>query len=194
MKHALLLVGAATGLWGLGAVWVYDCKIKRVCGPSSTVSAPPAAAPAAVLSTPVAPAPAAEAAPTSVPAADPLPTAAVPPPATGVVLTVSFDARSSALLPPADAEARLTLLRSGIAQGLKIRVLGHSDGRGARERIAIVSQQRAESLRDWLLAQGIPPSAIVAVESREDRDPIASNHRDEGRRLNRRAEAVLTQE
>lgn len=188
MNRALLLTGIASGLWALGAVWLYDCKIKRVCGPGTTASAPETASDA-TRATPMQ----AASAPDNTPAAV-ADTAAVAVVAPGVVLTVSFDARSAALLPPADAAARLDTLRAGMAQGLKIRVLGHSDGRGARSRIAIVSQQRAESLRDWLLAEGIPPAAIVAVESREDRDPIASNHRDEGRRMNRRAEAVLTKE
>ncbi len=104
---------------------------------------------------------------------------------------VSFDARSAALQPPADASQRLEVLRRGVAEGKKILVLGHSDGSGARVRIGVVSQQRAEALRDWLLAEGIDPAAIAAVESREDRDPIASNTRAEGRARNRRAEALL---
>ncbi len=180
MNRALTLTIAASALWALAAVWVYDCKIKRVCGPGNETATiaplaePPVARPAARRPD----------APAAAVAATPL--------VSGVVLRVSFDARSAALLPPADAEAGLETLRQGIAQGQKVRVLGHSDGRGARTRIVIVSQQRAEALRDWLLVQGIPASAIATVESREDREPIASNNDDEGRRKNRRAEALLT--
>ena len=189
MNRTLALTLAGTALWALGAVWYYDCKIKRVCGPENTLlttapDATPAAQPQAAsprVTTPAAPP---EAAVVKAPAA------AVSGPQR--VLTVSFDARSSAVLPPEDAAARLATLKAGIAEGRKVLVLGHSDGRGARARIAIVSLQRAQALRDWLLLQGIPASAIAAVESREDREPVASNNREDGRRLNRRAEAVLT--
>ena len=193
MTRGVLLTLALTLVWVAGAVWYYDCKIKRVCGPEDAV----------IVTEPLRPAPAAtaDAAEATAAVAETAEAPAVPPPAPAplpesrdpaVVLTVTFDARSAALQPPPDAAARLEVLRQGIAAGRKVRVLGHSDGNGARSRIAIVSQQRADSLRDWLLAQGIPASAIAAVESREDREPIASNSRDEGRRANRRAEAVLT--
>ena len=196
MNRALTLTVVATALWMLGGTWYYDCKIKRVCGPETSAAVvAPATAPA--------PAPAEFAEPTATvpttvtpvltlpraPAPSPLPTLDTSGPT--LVLTVSFDARSAALQPPPDAAARLEVLRQGIAQGRKVLVLGHSDGLGARARIAVVSQQRADALRDWLLAQGIPSTAIVAVESREDREPIASNSRAEGRSQNRRAEAVL---
>lgn len=197
MNRAVSLTLAAAGLWALGGSWYYDCKIKRVCGPEHAVAdtgaLPPAPAATADAPTPMPPegAGTAEATPPADPPASPvaapLPTSRDP----AVVLTVTFDARSAALQPPPDAAARLEVLRQGIAAGRKVRVLGHSDGNGARSRIAVVSQQRADSLRDWLLAQGIPADAIAAVESREDREPIASNSRDEGRRANRRAEAVL---
>ncbi len=194
MNRALTLTVVAAALWMVGGTWYYDCKIKRVCGPETAavvVTEPAETAPAAPESA------AARAAATvtpaltlpPAPAPSPLPTLETSGPT--LVLTVSFDARSSALQPPADAAARLEVLRQGIAQGRKVLVLGHSDGLGARARISVVSQQRADALRDWLLAQGIPATAIAAVESREDREPIASNSRAEGRSQNRRAEAVL---
>lgn len=191
MNRALTLTVVATALWMLGGTWYYDCKIKRVCGPetAAVVATEPAeTAPAAPESAePATVTPALTLPPA--PASSPLPTLETSGPT--LVLTVSFDARSSALQPPADAAARLEVLRQGIAQGRKVLVLGHSDGLGARARISVVSQQRADALRDWLLAQGIPSTAIAAVESREDREPIASNSRAEGRSQNRRAEAVL---
>lgn len=196
MNRALTLTVVATALWMVGGTWYYDCKIKRVCGPetSDAVDAPAdEAKPAPTESTQPPAAETATVAPalTSPPAPTPSPLPTLDTSGPTRVLTVSFDARSSALQPPADAAARLEVLRQGIAQGRKVLVLGHSDGLGARARISVVSQQRADALRDWLLAQGIPSTAIAAVESREDREPIASNSRAEGRSQNRRAEAVL---
>ncbi|MDO9451465.1 MAG: OmpA family protein [Stagnimonas sp.] len=196
MNRALTLTIAAAALWMLGGTWYYDCKIKRVCGPETAavvVTEPAETAPAAPESAEPRAAEPATVTPAltlpPAPAPSPLPTLETSGPT--LVLTVSFDARSAALQPPADAAARLEVLRQGIAQGRKVLVLGHSDGLGARARISVVSQQRADALRDWLLAQGIPATAIAAVESREDREPIASNSRAEGRSQNRRAEAVL---
>jgi len=190
MNRPLVLTLAATAVWALGAVWFYDCKIKRVCGPGEAVASP-------VAATAAQPAPASappdRAADTLPPARDSTvaPTPPTPAASTGVVLRVSFDARSAAVVPPADAAARLDAIKAAIAAGQELAVFGHSDGRGARARIAVVSQQRAEALRDWLLAQGVPANAITTVASREDREPIASNRDEDGRRLNRRAEAVL---
>ena len=210
MKRAVSLTLIAAGVWALGSVWYFDCKVKRVCGPQEAATTSAAAAPAAE-------APPDEVIPASSETAAADPAAAAPPEPTGLVtpailppaaitplpeldnresptlvLRVSFDARSAALKPPDDVTARLELLQRGIAQGRKVLVLGHSDGLGARSRISVVSQQRADALRDWLLTQGIGAKSIASVESREDREPIASNTRPEGRSLNRRAEALLT--
>lgn len=211
MKRAVTLTLATAAVWALGSVWYYDCKVKRVCGPqeaaasiatATTADSPPpssaAAAAATAASEPTAPA--AALAPAAVPSSIPIPPAAVMPAlpeldnreGPTLVLRVNFDARSSALQTPEDVAARLELLQRGIAQGRKVMVLGHSDGLGARSRISVVSQQRADALRDWLIAQGIAAKSIASVESREDREPIASNSRPEGRSLNRRAEALLT--
>lgn len=211
MKRGVALTLIAAGVWALGSVWYYDCKVKRVCGPQqpvAAVAATPTAAPRdAATAASVTPAPAADSAvgaPTPAVAAAAATAAAAAAPATGalpeldnregpiLVLRMNFVARSAEPQPPEDVAARLDLLRRGIAQGRKVLVLGHSDGLGARSRIAVVSQQRAEALRDWLIAQGIRASDIARVESREDREPIASNSRPEGRSLNRRAEALLT--
>lgn len=208
MKRDIAVTLVITALWALGAIWFYDCKIKRVCGPeklaASTASAalPPPVDAASAGSPATMPAPSAPSSETAAattttapitlgqtPAPDAAPATPQRPSA---VLTVTFDARSAAIQPPTDVEAKLEVLRRGIAEGRKIIVLGHSDGRGARARIAVVSQERADALRDWLLTQGFTPADIAAVESREDREPIASNSRPEGRSANRRAEAVLT--
>ena len=49
-------------------------------------------------------------------------------------------------------------------------------------------------LRDWLVARGVPATAVAAVESEDDRVPLASNDTAEGRARNRRAEVWLQPE
>jgi len=194
MKRAVVITLLAAIAWLFFGTWYYDCKIKRVCGPDEDEVKPVAAAEPSPVSAPatVAPAPVANTTPAQeLAATKPAAPVSLAGPEPILVLTVSFDARSAAIQPPADAAEKVALLKRGVAEGKKILVLGHSDGSGARVRIGIVSQQRADTLRDWLLTQGIAANAISAVESREDRNPIASNSRAEGRAKNRRAEALL---
>ena len=196
MSRAVTVTVVLAAAWALGGVWYYDCKIKRVCGPHGEAARP---APQAT---------AVPAAPQAVPAAQPSATVATlatgaaaspPPPArpgaeagvTMLLLRVRFDPRSSELVLAADAAASLATLRGMVADGAKLRVTGHSDSRGLSERIAIVSRERAERLRDWLIARGIPASAIGSVESRGDTEPLAPNDTAEGRAKNRRAEVWL---
>lgn len=182
MKRSLALTLALTALWALASVWYYDCKIKRVCGPDQPADIPAATAsdpgPKAVIAAPAA-------TPAAVPAT----------PAAAVVekpqLTVRFAKKSSEIELPPDADQTLVALQRAVARGQRLLVTGHSDNRGERRRIAIVSAERAEALRAWLILKGIAPEAFAKVESREDREPIADNSTAEGRALNRRAVVTL---
>ncbi|MES2886026.1 MAG: OmpA family protein [Pseudomonadota bacterium] len=193
MKQSLATVILLAVLWALGSTWYYDCKIKRVCGPDAVASVAEAEsvpAPAITSTTPVDVLPASSAPTVSV-AAIALTSAASEPSVTALSLTVFFGRKSTDVIVPADAQAALPLLLKAAAEGRRIVVAGHSDARGKTELKAELSAQRALILKDWLLAQGIKPEAIAAVESREDREPIADNATSEGRAQNRRAVATL---
>ncbi|HTS28803.1 MAG TPA: OmpA family protein [Bryobacteraceae bacterium] len=75
--------------------------------------------------------------------------------------------------------------------GLKIQVEGHTDSIGSDEYNQRLSEQRAESVRDYLVAQGVPGDTISAVGFGKTR-PVASNDTDAGRQQNRRVELVVT--
>lgn len=193
MKRSLALLALCAAVWAVGSTWYYDCKIKRVCGPDALAAPLPTERTEAGLGADEQTAEPAAALVAETLETPPIQMTTAPATSLGPqsVLTVAFDARSAAIAPPADVAARLDVLRQGIAAGKKILVRGHSDGHGARERIAVVSRQRAEGMRDWLLTQGFAASDIADVESREDRDPIANNGQADGRAKNRRAEALL---
>ncbi len=71
---------------------------------------------------------------------------------------------------------------------------GHSDSSGDAEYNAVLSQQRAETVRQILVEQfGIDPRRIKAIGYGEDQ-PIASNSTAEGRFKNRRVTATITKE
>ncbi|HET9130925.1 MAG TPA: OmpA family protein [Terriglobia bacterium] len=56
-----------------------------------------------------------------------------------------------------------------------------------------LSENRANSVRDYLVSEGVPSSSITAKGFGEDR-PVASNDTDAGRQLNRRVELVVSGE
>jgi len=77
--------------------------------------------------------------------------------------------------------------------GLKIQVEGHTDSVGGDEYNMKLSQQRADSVRDYLVAQAVPASGITAVGLGKA-DPVASNDTAAGRQQNRRVELIVSGE
>ncbi|HDS08788.1 MAG TPA: hypothetical protein ENN73_01045, partial [Firmicutes bacterium] len=74
---------------------------------------------------------------------------------------------------------------------VQIRIEGHTDSIGPESSNQILSQQRAESVRTYLIQKaGIPAHLITAFGFGESK-PIASNDTEEGRFRNRRVEIIL---
>lgn len=69
---------------------------------------------------------------------------------------------------------------------LKIRILGHADKTGSEERNVILSKQRAENLKKYLLDTKTIDSSAVVVKWFGSAKPISENNDD-----NRRVEVVL---
>jgi outer membrane protein OmpA-like peptidoglycan-associated protein len=74
--------------------------------------------------------------------------------------------------------------------GKAIRIEGHTDSRGNANANQLLSQKRAEALRDALVAAGVERSRITAIGLGESQ-PAASNDTDEGRARNRRVDVIL---
>jgi outer membrane protein OmpA-like peptidoglycan-associated protein len=74
---------------------------------------------------------------------------------------------------------------------LHVRVEGHTDSRGSNRYNMRLSQGRANSVRSYLMRQGIDGGRMKAVGYGEER-PIASNRTRAGRAMNRRVEFVIT--
>lgn len=75
--------------------------------------------------------------------------------------------------------------------GLHLEVEGHTDSIGSDEYNQQLSERRAESVRNYLVQQGIPDAAIVARGLGKS-SPVASNDTPEGRQQNRRVEMVIS--
>ncbi|MEH3087743.1 MAG: OmpA family protein [Xylophilus ampelinus] len=71
--------------------------------------------------------------------------------------------------------------------GRRFEIVGHTDDSGAREANLALSAARAEAVRAYLGARGIPPGDIVTSGAGPDR-PVATNATAEGRARNRRIE------
>ena len=76
---------------------------------------------------------------------------------------------------------------------LMLETEGHTDSVGGEEYNLKLSQQRAESVRDYLLSQGLAESQVSAKGMGEDL-PIASNDTAQGRQQNRRVEVIVSGE
>jgi OOP family OmpA-OmpF porin len=73
----------------------------------------------------------------------------------------------------------------------KVLIEGHTDNVGSKKKNLILSQKRAEAVADMLVALGVNPNRITTI-GRGESMPIASNSTEEGKRKNRRIEAILT--
>ena len=106
---------------------------------------------------------------------------------------VLFDTAKYDLKEPArEALAKL----SGIVlshPGLKLQVEGFTDSTGTETFNQTLSENRAGSVRAFLIAQGVDPNSVSAVGYGES-NPVASNDTAQGRQQNRRVEILISGE
>lgn len=105
---------------------------------------------------------------------------------------IEFAPSSAQLLPAGQAildEMAATLLK---LPGRRIEVIGHTDSSGSRESNIALSLARADAVRAYLAAKGVPAAGITVSGVGPDR-PVASNATDTGRARNRRIEFRIGQ-
>lgn len=104
---------------------------------------------------------------------------------------VLFPRRSGDLSPEGKEKLseQLQEARDMMSRATYIEVIGHTDDVGDDDYNQELSEQRAESVRNFLIGAGVDGSKIVAVGAGESM-PIASNKTDEGRAENRRVEVM----
>jgi outer membrane protein OmpA-like peptidoglycan-associated protein len=78
--------------------------------------------------------------------------------------------------------------------GLKLEVEGHTDSVGGEEYNQRLSEQRAGSVRDYLILQGIIEMNSVPSKGFGKSHPVATNDTAAGRQLNRRVELIVSGE
>jgi outer membrane protein OmpA-like peptidoglycan-associated protein len=116
--------------------------------------------------------------------------------ARGLIVNLSdvlFDT-GSANLKPGAREKLARIAGILLAQpGLQVDVEGHTDSVGGETDNQRLSVGRADSVRTYLLRQGIAPTA-VATAGFGEAQPVASNATAAGRQQNRRVELVVSGE
>lgn len=74
---------------------------------------------------------------------------------------------------------------------VKIHIVGHTDAIGSDEANQILSEGRANSVRNDLIKRGVAAERMTA-EGKGEKEPVADNDTEEGRQLNRRVEFTIT--
>jgi len=103
---------------------------------------------------------------------------------------VHFDIDKASLRP--DSYTQLTDLFEYLERhpDIKVEIAGHTDNTGTAAHNLKLSQDRANTIRDYLLKKGIKPTQITA-KGYGAADPVADNTTEEGRQLNRRTEVRI---
>lgn len=73
---------------------------------------------------------------------------------------------------------------------IDVEIVGYTDDVGSVDYNLALSMRRAESVRDYMVAQGIDASRL-SVSGRGEADPIVPNSTPEGQAVNRRVEFVV---
>ena len=74
---------------------------------------------------------------------------------------------------------------------MKVQINGHTDNVGSAEYNYKLSLQRAEAVRDYLVANGAIAAERISVKGFGFKKPVASNKSEEGRHQNRRSEFTI---
>ncbi len=105
---------------------------------------------------------------------------------------LTFQPNRSALKPGATAVLDKIVVSLRGLPTAELRIVGHTDAKGAPAANDALSLDRAASTRDWLVARGMSPVRI-AVVGRGARDAVASNDDEAGRATNRRVEILIAE-
>ena len=102
-----------------------------------------------------------------------------------------FDTGKHALKPL--AQQSLTQLASVLRaySGHPIVIEGHTDNVGSAASNQMLSEHRAESVREWLVTQGHIAPACISTKGLGLTEPVADNGTPDGRQKNRRVEITI---
>jgi outer membrane protein OmpA-like peptidoglycan-associated protein len=103
---------------------------------------------------------------------------------------VSFDSGRADIKPP--MRPVLDEIGRNLTPEMNVTVIGHTDSTGGDTVNLPLSRERANAVRDYLVARGVSAQRLM-VEGRGAREPVATNDTDAGRAANRRVEIFLAE-
>lgn len=106
---------------------------------------------------------------------------------------VYFDTGKSTLRSESYAELNKLLDYLKLKKSMVVEIAGHTDNVGKADANMKLSNDRANTVRDWLVKNGIPAARILA-KGYGDTQPVASNDHDAGKQKNRRTEVRIVKE
>lgn len=107
-----------------------------------------------------------------------------------VLNNVFFDTDKYDLKPESRAELNKLVEFMDLNDGVTIEIGGHTDNQGSVAHNQELSENRAQSVMNYLIEQGVSPDRITAKGYGQDH-PIADNDTPEGRAKNRRTEVKV---
>ncbi len=108
-----------------------------------------------------------------------------------VLRNIFFDFNKATLRDESTAELDRLINLLTTYSSLKIEISGFTDNKGSADYNQKLSESRAKSVVDYLIAHGIPSGRLTYKGYGKD-NPIATNETDEGRQQNRRTEFKIT--
>lgn len=106
---------------------------------------------------------------------------------------VEFDFGKSSLTEKSFSELEELTEYMNLKEDLVVEIAGHTDDVGDEESNMKLSEARAETVRNYLISEGISPDRVIAKGYGESQ-PIAVNSTPEGRQENRRTEVRIISE
>jgi outer membrane protein OmpA-like peptidoglycan-associated protein len=105
-----------------------------------------------------------------------------------IVLTgITFETGKTEITPESEIVLQGALKTLETHSDIFVEISGHTDDVGSESNNIRLSQKRADSVRIWLIAQGIEPERIIA-KGYGEASPRVPNDSPTNRRLNRRIE------
>lgn len=103
---------------------------------------------------------------------------------------LQFEPGTATLTPESQAQLPSILVQARALPGGELVVVGHTDRTGSPQANDVLSLQRAQAVRNLLIAQGFQPELIEAV-GRGEREPVVPTEANVDEPRNRRAEIIV---
>ena len=109
-----------------------------------------------------------------------------------ILRNIFFEFASAQLLDASKAELQQLVLFMRSNPEVKISITGHTDNIGAQAYNLELSNNRARSVVEYLLKEGVAPIR-VSYKGLGASEPVADNETEEGRAMNRRTELLIVE-